>query len=740
MASKYINLDPNILLEYEYNSTNITENYSVLTDLSKNTRSFLSTTNTNDINHNLFVVDTVQGKFSKINLTSFNFLKVQNYHTAPILYDKITIYFPSDYNFTVYYGFYLKISAYDFLNRVKYPLSNYYYDKSSAQTISGNIQYADSLLNLGTPFVYNQKEWSKYLTYYVPCANSVANDRIINLNTNKVTPDSINDHLTNGLGLSTTSPIYFEFSFITSKQNVFDIPYYYMGDVLKTTISLQPEYQSLGVIVQESSQGDFFEIYGFYNNSNENLDNFVNELEQKGRKINIEYIITLYEENFISGYPLTFLVSDNFAQKIEYRPIIKYSNTTAAIDVEMKIIDLVDGSSFSRFASIGLTTNLLKYGKTLSRLEISGLSKPKIYNYKYDKVYDNLTTNSNVTDVNIVKVPFPILINLYKILSSNYNPSVSTDYKSMGLLNIIITPFDNIMKFQIAKQDSPDSPIVPYNLSEVLLNSKLNLVFRSDSKNIEKDIYYQTDENIFDKGVVVFKINQEDIPILKQMNKDKFDNFYIILTSNKTKTLLYSGKFKIFENLKFLSVPSIASGTTTTNTSVDLALKDVPTISDTNQTPDLKDASQNAADKLGGMNDIVPPQFDADGIPLLLPADRGTLDYYRNVMVWIKAGLTNTQIDEVIANLNTIGVVINYAYQTPTSSGPTIVLLERVAIEKIQRINVVPNIVNVKELRLDFGWKKSTDKVYDFSQFGTLQTNPYLNVKDVTNTINNSSL
>lgn len=740
MASKkYLNLDPNILLEWEYDSSNIAENYTVFSDLSKNTRNFLSSTNLNDIDYNLFVVDTVQKKYSKVDPVKFNFIKIQDYSSSPVSYDKVTLYFPSNYNFSVYYGFYLKIYAMDYLNRGNYTLSNFYFDKSQAQSVDGIIEYSDKLINLGTPFIYNQKEWGKYITYYIPSVNAVANQRYINPTTNTVIPNSINDNLTKSIGLSVNSPIYLEFSFMTSKQTIFDIPYYYMGDTYKTSLSIQPEYQSLGVMVQESTQGDFFEIYGFYNNSNENLDNFVNELESKGRKINIEYIVTLYEENLTSGFPLTFLVTENFAQKIEYRPIIKYSNTTAAIDVEMKIIDLVDNSSFSRFASIGLTNNLLKYGKTLSKLDVGNVSKPKIYNYKYDKIYDFKKTSSNVVNNEIGKVPFPILINVYKILSSNYNPSVSSDYKSMGLLNIILTPFDNIMKFQIAKQDSPDGPIVPYNLSELLLNSKLNLVFRSDSKSIEKDVYYQTDENRFEMGVVVFKINQEDMSILKQMAKDKFDNFYIILNANKTKTLIYSGKFKIFDNLKFLQTTTIVNTNTGSTTAVDNSLIDVATTTTTNQSQDALAASQVKSQSSGGLNDIVPPQFDADGIPTLQADARGTLDSYRNMVIWVKAGITKAQLNEVVTNLKNIVVNINFAYQTPTSEGATIIILERVEIEKVQRIKNIPNIVNTKEMMLDFGWKKSSDKTYDFSQFGLFTVNPNLNIVNVSNNNANST-
>ena len=734
-SKKYLNLNDNVLLEWEYSSQNISESFTIWSDLTKNTRNFLSTTNLNDIDHNLFVIDAVSKKYSKVDPTKFNFIKIQDYSTAPMLYDKITLYFPSNYNFSIYYGFYLKIQALNYLGKTMYPLSNFYFDKSQAQSIDGTIEYADKLMDLATPFIYNQKEWGKYITYLVPSVYETSNQRLVSNTSNVILQDSVNDHLTNGVGLNLNSPIYLEFSFISSKQIVFNVPYYYLSDTYKTSLSIQPEYQTLGVMIEESTQGDYFEIYGVYDNSNENMNNFVTNLENQGRSINIEYVVTLYEENLISGYPVTFIVTENFSQKIEYRPIIKYSNTTAAIDVEMKVIDLVDSSSFSRYASIGLTKNLLKYGKTLARLTVDNLSKPKIYNYKYDKVYD-LKTSANVTDISIVKVPFPILINNYKILANNFNPGTTNDYKGMGLLNMILTPFDNIVKFQIAKQNSPTDPITPYNLSELLLNSKLNLVFKSDTKTIEKEVYFQTDENRFDVGVVVFKVNQEDIPVLKQMTKEKSDNFYIILNSNKTKSLLYSGKFKIFENLKFLDVkPNTA--TTTETTTVDLALKDVPTSTGGITSSDAKASAQLTSEKSGGINDIIPPQFDASGIPLLQPGARGTLDSYRNIILWVKAGLTNDQIDQVVANINSLGVNINYAYQTPTTNGTTVILLERVEIAKIQSLIAIPNIVNVKDLTLDFGWKKSTDKTINFNNFGVV--NGRIIANDITNKTNNNN-
>ena len=346
----------------------------------------------------------------------------------------------------------------------------------------------------------------------------------------------------------------------------------------------------------------------------------------------------------------------------------------------MKVLDLVDSSSISRLASIGLTSNLLKYGKKLAMLDVSSITKPKIYNYKADKIMNFGTTNQSTTNLNVVKVSYPVLINNYKILASNYANSQS-DYKSMGTLNIILTPFDNIMKFQIGKQDSAKSPIKPYSLSQIMLNSKLTLVFKSDMKTIEKDIYYQSGDNNFDMGVIVFKVNQEDIPILKQMVKSGSDNFYIILNANNVKSLLYSGKFKIFENIKFIDIQQstlqplmFPSGTTTktTNTGTTTKVENMP-----------------------------PPQFDANGIPIINPNSRGQLDYYRNIVVYCKQNLNQTQLNELNVLLTSVGSISYYL------NG--VFVVSRVKVENIALLQRNTNITYIYQMKLDFGWTVKTN-------------------------------
>ena len=138
----------------------------------------------------------------------------------------------------------------------------------------------------------------------------------------------------------------------------------------------------------------------------------------------------------------------DFTKKILYRPILTFSNTTAAIKVDMKVIDLVDMSTIERFTSIGLDNNIQKYGKKLISLNVQNLNKLKIYNSKPDEIVLGKDYFSGNVTSEIIKVYAPQLVEVGKIIVNS--PTSTTDYKGMGLLNLIVTPFDNIIQFRLA--------------------------------------------------------------------------------------------------------------------------------------------------------------------------------------------------------------------------------------------------------------------------------------------------
>lgn len=548
--SKFVKLNSNVLMEWTFdNQYYISENYKVITNLNNNKiRSFLSTTNINNINNNLFKLDSVLNKYALIDSVKYNFLQEQDYSSAPTQYDIVRIYLPTNYNFTFegYIGLYLKIYAHGYYNENIYELSNIFFDDTDNTNVSG-------FTNLAIPFLYDQKEWGKYYQFKIPSINYLSNQRSGGTaNTGGFTlENTINYNLTNGEGLSQTGPIFINFQYLNSKETVLGNTYYYASNSFKTSFSKVPEYNTLGVSISESSEGDYFEIVGTYGESNENLDNFVEEIENKGRRIRIEYDVYLYEEN-IQTNMLTISVIKDFSKKLYYRPVLTFSNTTAAIKVVMRVIDLVDMSTITRNTTLGLDDNIQKYGKKLMNLKIEQLNKIKIYNAKPDEIVLGEEYFSGNVTTEIVKVNSPQLIEVGKVL---VNSSKSTsNYKGMGLLNIVITPFDNIIQFKLAKitnENTENNQIEIYNLSEILSNSEIILTFRSDTQSIDKKIYKEAN-NDYEHGIINFKILENDINVLKSIFDKGYNNFYLSLESNKVRTLLYSGTFSFYEDISFV--------------------------------------------------------------------------------------------------------------------------------------------------------------------------------------------
>jgi hypothetical protein len=394
-------------------------------------------------------------------------------------------------------------------------------------------------------------------------------------------PNSINKNLTVGEGISQTAPIFVDFQYLNAKEIILGNTYYYASDSYRISFAKAPEYNTLGVQIQESTEGDFFEIWGTYGESNENLDNFVRGQENKGRKIRIEYDIYLYEENIQTNLQTVSVIED-FTKKILYRPILTFSNTTAAIKITMRITDLVDMSTIEKFTSIGLDNNIQKYGKKLISLNVQNLNKLKIYNAKPDEIILGKDYFSGNLTTEIIKVNSPQLIEVGKIIVNS--PLSSSDYKGMGLLNLVITPFDNIIQFRLATIPTTNTgtanQMEQYNLSTILNNSEIKLEFRSDTESVDKSIYNEAD-NDYTNGIINFKIVENDLQVLKKISDKGFTNFYLTITSNTVKTLLYSGTFSFYENLTFIDntsnitnintntiqSPSSASSSNTSSTS-----------------------------------------------------------------------------------------------------------------------------------------------------------------------------
>jgi hypothetical protein len=408
------------------------------------------------------------------------------------------------------------------------------------------------------PLLFQEKLWGKYVKIEVPAVSQVSAQR-----TNGAPiPNSINANLTNGAGLSLTAPVFIEFQFITKIQTINGVTTYITAPKTAVTVPQTPEFEQLGVTIQESTQGDFFEVFGTFNGTIGEFNQFISNAATLGNNYYVQYSITIFEQN-IKGKTVVFTVTDNFNETIEYRPIIKYSSTTAIIDVEMMLIDAVDNSSIIRNASYGmLQDEVSKYSLSLTKINLRNASNPKIYNIKNSidpslvgstnalglgskNTGNNLPMNSNNNVViQSVKVPFPVLIDRYNIIAKSENVRFNSSvFFGIGKLQILIYPFDNIVKFVVATGDNNN----PSHLDMSNMGS-ITMVIRNDQLSCEFQLYTDSGEVNLTIGLLVFKVTQNKFNDIKRIYSSGNTVFYINSSQQNITSVVYTGLFMIYDS------------------------------------------------------------------------------------------------------------------------------------------------------------------------------------------------
>ena len=563
--SKYVKLDKDILLEYIYDDGNlISESYDVLVDSRDRRQSYIAATSSvtaNTLGNQLFKIDSVSQKYGKVNPSSYSFLQLKEYSSGiPVRHDTLKFHIPINWTFGEYLGFYVRVYAFDTSNQRVFDISNFYFDMTDVSQ-----QY---LLNFTSPaLLFQEKLWGKNITIQIPAVSDVANQRVNNL----PKENSINANLTNGSGLNATSPVFVDFHFINNIQTVNGVTSYLLSSKITTTVPQTPEFERLGLVIEHSVNGDFFEIYGVYNDTIAGFNQFMDESFNIGHRYYVQYNITMYEQN-IRGKTTTVTQHENFNETVEYRPIIKYSTTTAIVDVEMRLIDAVDDSYIIRRASYGmLQDEVSKYSLNLTKINLTNASKPKIYNIKSNidpslvgmsnsmgritkidsnrarsgRVNGSNTSSTPVIQIETVKVPFPVLVDKFNIVGKSDNASFNnTVFYGIGKMQVLLYPFDNIITFTIANGDVSKPDFL--NMTGY---GDVKLVFKDDSKLYEFPLYTDSGSVNLAIGQLAFKISQNKFADIKRLYETGINLFYITSDIQSVRSVVYTGLYKIYDNL-----------------------------------------------------------------------------------------------------------------------------------------------------------------------------------------------
>ncbi|CAG7581616.1 MAG: hypothetical protein SLAVMIC_00930 [uncultured marine phage] len=545
-VSKFIKIDPNVLFEYIYDDQNlIGEDYKVLVNATDEKQSFMSgdLSGTKNIQDNsTFQVDVVENRWGLVDTDDYNFLQTKDYAGGlPVRYDIMKIHFPINYTFNEYLGFNVKVYTLDFDNREFYELSNYFYDIT-------DVNRMDQLGFSSPQLLFQEELWGKNIEVMIPSTYAIAQQR----EGTNAKEGTINSNLTNRVGLSQTSPIIIEFQFLTKKDVINNVTTYLATSPKTISFPQVPEFENLGVKIQPSDQGDFFEIFGIFNETAAEFDKFITDSYTLGKRYYVQYEITMYEEN-IRGKSSTFTVTENFSDPIEFRPIIKFSTTTAIIDVEMKLIDQVDNSQISRKASYGMLSNeVAKYSLSLSKIDIEDCSRPKVYNLKNTFEMTTEGIGSGNVQFEQVKVPFPVITDRGNVVAKSDNVKVGKDtFYGLGKLQVQVFPFDNVFKFILAREINEDSGKVEY--FDLSGSNNIRLVFKNTQLEAKCELYSETDEVDLENGILIFKLFNQQIQDVRSIFESGINAFYLTTEFNDTITILYSGTFKMYDSFGNIS-------------------------------------------------------------------------------------------------------------------------------------------------------------------------------------------
>jgi len=554
--SKYVKVNKDVLIEYIYDdNNNISDPYRVLVNGRNNSYHYVagSASETRNTQSNqLFQIDPVTNNYGLVNTDNYSFLQFRDYASGfPLRHDTVRIHLPINYVFGEYIGCYVRVYSLDVDNRYQYDYSNFYFDET-------NIDQ-QSLLNYSSPpLLFQEKLWGKNITFNIPSPYSVANQRT----SGSVKANSVNFNLTNGVGMSLTSPIFIDFSFLTTKKTINGVSTYYLTSPYTVSIPQAPDFEKLGVKVQHSPNGDFFEIFGTYNGTISEFNTFINNSVQLGNRYYVRYQITLFEQN-VRGKSLVIVVNDNFNETVEYRPIIKYSTTTAIIDVEMSLIDAVDDSIITRRASYGmLQDEVAKYSLNLTKINIANSNKPKIYNLKTTILpSSNLIESAPQTPVQ--KVDNIVLAYNFNVVAQSTSVQVgNTSWYGMGKLLIDLNPFDNVLRFRVAKVVDKTNTNLPSQPQDLDLTNygEIKLVIKNNQTSVESKLYVASNDVRLSEGVVVFRIPSSRILDVKKIYSSGINTFYITGTTTSGVSVIYSGLFRVYdstENIRSLNIQAV---------------------------------------------------------------------------------------------------------------------------------------------------------------------------------------
>lgn len=412
-TSKYIQLNPQILLEYIYQDPSAPT--VIDTDLNGARVMILnnSYTNTNFMftednpyvptgNYRTYSAIPINGNRTRYAyLTTNDVLNYLDYDTnlpdvtsllaqlttppnipvEALQYDTVRLHLVSGYSFASQGdGFIFEVQFTDKQGRKQNLTSIAYLNTDSYEVINPD------------EFVVGERLYTRYIELKIPAVSYLNNVTISNPSVNT----TLSYLMTYGAGVASNTMVDFSLKTIVTTETINGYKYFLTGDDKSVSINRTDEYSGLSATIQESTNGDYFELYGEYNG--DVYEDFIVQLEQLPyTKIVVFHDVRVIEQvgsSFITTSENSFLQSENFGVAYRFRPIVMNSATATSYSIEytLRIFNTVDNSQITRQSQYS-SFDVKKYGRRIRKINLGvEPNVAKVYNVlPDDKPVVNLT-------------------------------------------------------------------------------------------------------------------------------------------------------------------------------------------------------------------------------------------------------------------------------------------------------------------------------------------------------------
>lgn len=434
-STKYFQLTPEILVEYNYNDINSVNNQNGeakhIIDLGEDkfkamvVQNGFCSTNTfllpQDKEHFVLPINKSESRFiqyyngrreltyghSDFNSTLVSQSSRNDDKSDDILIDTFKLHFTSKNYFGDYDGFIISVTVYDKIKN-KVGLLSYYIKRTD------NIKLNDS------PVLINQKLYTTYLEFTIPSVSALVHS--VELKEELPGEDNLVRKLFSHQIMDST-PIIMNIYGVKSTYKDNNYEYYNTEKINSIFIPIVDKSNHIEVKVEKATDGDYFVIHPVVDNNRVSFSDYIYNLSDG----HPEQYIVFYELKVVE-YPVTntrsiektthreqYIINagqnDNENSDINidsimyFRPVLRYSglNVTFRIDVNMSIINTLDNTTIIKNSSLSVSgEDAKKYGKRMNRIYLGEIpAQINVYNKKPDIDTDGVKITNSSSNVKI---------------------------------------------------------------------------------------------------------------------------------------------------------------------------------------------------------------------------------------------------------------------------------------------------------------------------------------------------